>query len=210
MPASTPRPLPSSAKKRIFLQVQLPGVPWYIYHDRFDAYLAHEQKPNLSVAVFDLSINPENQHLLLGAARIPLLSLPSVGATATATEWTKLDGLRGWHHSVGPIKDFVYVVGERHPSTNYRSVRVDGQYKLEEAGAGIEAGYLVTVRLRSLIGENESDGNTEEGRNTVPPGRGEFRITLKKTGDGDGDKAGWEIVGTEGIELQEGETVVNW
>lgn len=192
------KPLPTSAK--IFFQLQLPGVPWYVYHDRFDAYIVHSET-NVSVVVFDLSLDPATkQNLIIGGTKIPL---PGTNGPIN-TEWTRLDRLRGWHHSPGHIKDFVCVVGQRHPSINYRSVVADVQYKIQTLPAG---SHHFQVRVTSLIGEGQIDGNTEDGRNQVPQGQGVFELTIKRTHDG-GD--GWNLIGTQGIEVQDSAITVDW
>ena len=80
----------------------------------------------------------------------------------------------------------------------------------------------VAVRLKSLVGEGKVDGNTaDRGWDEVPSGKGEFWFVLRRGvvgggedgGDedgGDGKVVGWEIVETEGVEMQEGETFVDW
>lgn len=199
MAASTtnlPRVLPTSAK--IFFQLELPGVPGYVYHDRFDIYLARNDT-KLSVVAFDLWVDADNQYILLGAARIPFPGSNDKGLSA-GVEWTKLNGLRGWHYFPATISHFVKNVGKMHPSIMYRGVLVDGEYKIE---AG-QDGYQVKVKVISLIGEKRVDGNTEDSRNKVPGGGGVFQITLKKDGEA------WHVVQTEGVVMQEGETETNW
>jgi len=197
--SSTPvRHLPESA--RIFFQLQLLGVPWYVYHDRFDQYIVHSET-NLSIAVFDLSLDTATkQNLIIGGAKIPL---PGTNEQ-TNSEWTTLDGIRGWHHSSGVIGNFVHIVGQRHPSTNYRTIVADGHYKIQAIPAG---SYRVQVRVTSLIGEGQIDCNTENGRNPVPQGQGTFDFTIKRADDG-GD--GWDLIGAQGVDVQDGITAVDW
>jgi hypothetical protein len=195
-PSTLARPLPTSAK--IFFQLQLP-VPWYIYHDRFDTYIEHSET-TVSVVVFDLSLDPTTKKkLIVGAAKIPLPETDE----QTDTEWINLYRIHGWHRSPGPIKDFVYVTGQRHPSTNYRSIIAGGQYKVQSLPEGSRH---VQIKLKSLIGKGHVDNNTVEGQNQVPEGQGLFEFTVKKADDGNG----WNLVGISRIEIQDDVLAVDW
>jgi hypothetical protein len=191
---TNPRVLPTTAAK-IFFQLELPDVPGYVYHDRFDAYLARNDS-KLSMLTFDLSTGAKNGHVLLGAAEIPfpLLENKELGVGA---QWTKLNGLRGWHYNPASIEAFVTNVGKMHPSIMYRSVLVDGEYKIETG----RDGYRVNVKVISLAGEKAMDDQTE---NKVPGGGRTFQVTFRKAGEA------WHVVQTEGIMLQEGESETNW
>lgn len=191
-----PRAIPASAK--IFIQVELPNVPGYVYHDRFDAYLVRNDT-KLSMVTFDLSTDAGNENILFGAATLSLpLQPPENKEDDSAAEWTKLNGLRGWHYNPASIGDFVRNVGRTHPSIMYRSVLVDGEYKIEAVGGDA---YRVHVKVISLIGEKEMDGKTKD---TVPGGGAVFQITFKR------DSGAWYAVQTEGIVMQEGEAKTVW
>jgi len=210
-----PIPIPSispSPSSKLFFQLDLPGIPWYIYHDRFDRYQSGADlglsgvTGTTSAVNFDLSFDPAgNRRLLLGSGGVRI-HLPPAGSE-TKLDWMTLDRLSGWHRSPGPIGDFVECAGKNHPSDNYRSVFVDGEYKVEPAVGTEGGGWVIMVKVNSLIGEGEMDENTEKhGRNWVKGDYVEFQITVRRATRG----FGWDVVGVEGVEVQEGVTEVVW
>jgi hypothetical protein len=200
MATSNFTPMPLSSSRTVYLQLDLAGVPWYVYHDRFDAYVRRANTDSclvLSLAVPDTADDPSvNGVLTLGGASITLAPRPDKEAAA----WTKLEGLHGWQHSPGPLDKFVYYAAQAHPSTYYRSVVLpEAEYAIETTPRGE---FEVSVRVRVLIGEGERDGTSEQnGRDYVTGGQGVFRLVVARP-SGDEKSRGWSVVDVEGQGVQ--------
>ncbi|KAK0652801.1 hypothetical protein B0T16DRAFT_490593 [Cercophora newfieldiana] len=207
-----PRQIPEvGSPDKLFLQLDLPGIPPYIFNDRSNSYcppsslgLPPSDPPSPSVFTFDLTHDPSgNRRLLLGSAS---LLLPPKG-WSDPIPWTKLTGLTGWHRTSGPISGFCEYVSKWHPSRNYRGVYVEGEYSIAAGEGEDEGAWVVKVRVESLVGKEAGDCNDErQGRDWIEGGKKEFEVVARK---GEGGNV-WDIVGAEGVEVQEGYTGVDW
>ncbi|KAK3346998.1 hypothetical protein B0T25DRAFT_292502 [Lasiosphaeria hispida] len=207
MVVSSFQPIPLQASGRVYLQLKMPGVPWYIYNDHFDGYTPNKQS-DISALVIDLVANPSNGGILLGSANVFLVSPEEGGSggvprTEKAAEaaWTRFEGLRGWHRSPGAIESFIHYATQAPPSMYFRTVVLDSEYLLQVSGT---TRYQLSVKINSLIGASVRDTNTEYGRNRVLDGQGVFQLVLAKTEE---EPAEWSIVGAEGVEVRAVEEV---
>ncbi|KAK4124382.1 hypothetical protein N657DRAFT_689939 [Parathielavia appendiculata] len=78
---SLAKPIPLRGSGPIYIQLTLPGVPWYIYNDHADGYF-RDRGTTSSALVLDLAANPKsNDGILLGGTHIPLISASTTTTT---------------------------------------------------------------------------------------------------------------------------------
>lgn len=190
-PPFQPQPLQPTPK---YLQLHLPGTPWYYFHEFLQTYMSNRAATESAIA-FSLGFNPDTGKLTLGDAEINL---------TTTDQWTAFSGQgpMGIHRMAIPISSLMYHLGgvNRLPG---RRVFADGMYKVA-AGAGAN-GLDVTVKVGRITGAGEADfeGDYSEdyvmGGNGCTRGERSFRVLLEGIGT---NERGWTVVGAEGVEFQ--------
>jgi hypothetical protein len=189
--------LPLDASTRLYLQLTLPGVPWYIYNDHADGYYRCD-KADASALAFDLALDQSTGGILLGGADITLTRTTAPGESAPENqEWKDLEGARGWHHSLDDIDSFVAYASRVDPAEYFRTVKLQAQYAVHETEGD---GYELKVKVRSIIGAGTRDLNTEYGRDQVPEDKGLFRLVLGRKNGAEEEEEGWMVSAMEGVD----------